>query len=228
MFKRNKKELTPEEQAIWDEKQREVDAAVYKHRWWFIGFNALIIGGILVTCAYYMVMDAKAAKLAEGQAILNSQIAAQELAQAQAEEAARRQQSFEAYMAAERERAEQERINKGIEAEKEDISDKRPDVDTVVDENGNVEYKPDYTKPEPPPAPEIPDDQKNNPNSKPEYTPEQLEPNKPASNTPSDGDRKVDANGQEWIYVEGFGWHKPTGGRGEVIDVTPNGNKIGY
>lgn len=101
-----------------------------------------------------------------------------------------------------------------------------PPKDKVTeDQNGNVDITPDYSKPEPPAPPVIPEDQKKDPSSKPEYKPEDVTPSKPSPSTPGG------TNNEGKIYVPGFGWvPDPGSGTGTVIvadDMIPNGNIIG-
>lgn len=79
----------------------------------------------------------------------------------------------------------------------------------------------DVSKPEAPPPPEIPEEQKKDPTSKPEYTPEQVKPNQqePKNNAPQDGDRKTE-DGKKYVYVAPWGWIEDHGGgnKGEVVN----------
>ena len=68
----------------------------------------------------------------------------------------------------------------------------------------------DVSKPEAPPAPEIPEEQKTDPTSKPEYTEEQIKPNEQETDAPQGGEKK---DGK--IYVPGFGWIEDHGGGNE-------------
>ncbi len=68
----------------------------------------------------------------------------------------------------------------------------------------------DVSKPEPPPPPEISEEQKKDPTSKPEYTEEQIKPNQQEPKGPQGGEKK---DGK--IYVPGFGWIEDHGGGNE-------------
>ena len=96
-----------------------------------------------------------------------------------------------------------------------------PEVNVSQDENGNQVISPDWEKPAPPSEEEL-----HNPEQPPE-TPERQDPT-------SDPNEKFDENGNAIpnengeIFVPGFGWQKPTGGRSEVADFELSGNLIGY
>ena len=87
------------------------------------------------------------------------------------------------------------------------------------------------SKPEPPPPPKVEDEEQlTDPTKKPEY---------PSSSAPSekpkkDDNIKLDEKGNQIpnekgeIFVPGFGWMKPTGGRTEYIDTELSGELIGY
>ncbi|WRS29001.1 DUF6550 family protein (plasmid) [Oscillospiraceae bacterium MB08-C2-2] len=113
----------------------------------------------------------------------------------------------------------------------------------------------DVSKPEAPPKPEIPDDQKIDPTKPPEYTPEQIRPNDPdagkdsGSSTPGNGNQDSDkdnggnnqkpdsgsskpsgpeTNDKGQVWVPGFGWVTPSQGKGEAAeDMYQNGIKVG-
>lgn len=88
----------------------------------------------------------------------------------------------------------------------ENIKPTPPKKDVVVNEDGSVDINTDYSKPEPPVPPTIPEDQKKDPTSKPEYPKDEIKPSEP--NKPSGGDK----NDKGETYVPGFGWIPPSGG----------------